>query len=154
MPITQAVMGELRGLDSELDLMSQAIADRLGVNRTDARCLDLIHEVGSMTPSQLAERMGLTAGAITTVLDRLERGRWIVRGHDTVDRRRVLVRNNEAMGGIVHPLYRDLQSATRRALSAYSDAELQLILEFLRRTRSIVANHTRRVRTTTRRAAG
>ena len=70
--IQQALL-EIRALDGELDLMDQAIADRLGMHRTDAQCMDIISRFGPMTAGDLADRVGLTAGAITAVLDRLVR---------------------------------------------------------------------------------
>src|SRR5258708_15772245 len=83
--LIEQALGELRALDGELDLMDQAIADRLGMNRTDAQCMDIISRLGPMTAGELAERVGLTPGAITAVLDRLERGHWIRPVHGTLD---------------------------------------------------------------------
>ena len=51
----------------------EAVAARLGLNATDLRSLDLIGSEPEMTPSRLAELTGLTTGAVTGILDRLER---------------------------------------------------------------------------------
>src|SRR6202035_2269160 len=107
--LIEQTLQEIRALDGELDLMDQAIADRLGMNRTDAQCMDLVSRLGPMTAGELAERVGLTPGAITAALDRLERGHWIRRVHDTVDRRRVMVAGGEAHEVEMDTLFRRLR---------------------------------------------
>ena len=144
--LIEHTLQEIRALDGELDLMDQAIADRLGMNRTDAQCMDLISRLGPMTAGELADRVGLTAGAITAVLDRLERGHWIRRVHDTVDRRRVMVSGGQAQHAKMQPIFAELRKATREVLRRYSGEQLELIADFLRRTTAIVAQHRQRLR--------
>jgi DNA-binding MarR family transcriptional regulator len=144
--LVEQALQELRALDGELDLMDQAIADRLGMNRTDAQCMDLISRLGPMTAGELADRVGLTAGAITAVLDRLERGHWIRRVHDTVDRRRVMVERGPAQQVRMEPIFARLRRSTREVLGRYSEAQLDLIADFLRSTAAIAAQHRRRLR--------
>lgn len=67
----------------------ELVAARLGINRTDLRCLDLLHETGTMSAGPLAVGSGLTTGATTRMLDRLERIGYIRRLPDREDRRRV-----------------------------------------------------------------
>jgi len=69
----------------------QAVAEAIGLNRTDMRCLDVIQREGPVPAGRLADETGLTTGAITTVLDRLERAGFARRTRDPADRRRVLV---------------------------------------------------------------
>lgn len=145
--LVQEVIAELRDVDSELDLMDQAIADRLGLNRTDAQCMDIITRYGPISAGDLAERVGLTAGAITAVLDRLERGRWIRRAHDTVDRRRVMVcPNHQSQRKLMQPIFSGLVVNTRELLDRYSSDELELIANFLRRVATVAAEHRQRLR--------
>jgi len=144
--LIEHTLQEIRALDGELDLMDQAIADRLGMNRTDAQCMDLISRLGPMTAGELADRVGLTAGAITAVLDRLERGHWIRRVHDTVDRRRVMVSGGQAQHVKMQPIFAELRKSTREVLRRYSGEQLELIADFLRRTTAIVAQHRQRLR--------
>jgi len=144
--LIEQALQEIRALDGELDLMDQAIADRLGMNRTDAQCMDLISRLGPMTAGDLAERVGLTPGAITAVLDRLERGHWIRRAHDTVDRRRVMVSRGQAEHTKMAPIFARLQRSTREVLGRYSKEQLELIADFLRRTAAIAAQHRQRLR--------
>jgi DNA-binding MarR family transcriptional regulator len=144
--LIEQALGELRALDGELDLMDQAIADRLGMNRTDAQCMDIISRLGPITAGELAERVGLTAGAITAVLVRLERGHWIRRVHDTVDRRRVIVERGQAQHAKMAPIFARLRRSTREVLGRYSEGQLEVIADFLRRTGAIAAQHRQRLR--------
>jgi DNA-binding MarR family transcriptional regulator len=144
--LIEQTLQEIRALDGELDLMDQAIADRLGMNRTDAQCMDLISRLGPMTAGELADRVGLTAGAITSVLDRLERGRWIRRERDSADRRRVIVYGSQAEHAKMQPIFAALRKSTREVLGRYSKEQLELIGDFLRRTAAVAAQHRQRLR--------
>src|ERR1700733_11041636 len=83
-----AAMRDVSGLSV---LHSQAVAGRLGINSTDLECLDLV-ERGPVAAGALAGATGLTTGAITGVIDRLERAGFVRREADSADRRKVLVR--------------------------------------------------------------
>jgi DNA-binding MarR family transcriptional regulator len=144
--LIEQALQELRVLDGELDLMDQAIADRLGMNRTDAQCMDIISRLGPISAGELAERVGLTAGAITAVLDRLERGNWIRRVHDTVDRRRVMVQIGQTQHARMEPIFARLRRSTRQVLARYTEEQLDLIADFLRRTAANAAQHRQRLR--------
>ena len=144
--LIEQALQEIRALDGELDLMDQAIADRLGMNRTDAQCMDIVSRLGPIAAGDLADRVGLTAGAITAVLDRLERGHWIRRVHDTVDRRRVMVWGSQAQHTKIQPIFARLRQSTREVLGRYSEQQLELIADFLRRTAAIAAEHRERLR--------
>src|SRR5215831_10447256 len=82
---------EVRANQRATDVVDELICQLLGVNRTDARCLDILDQHGSMTAGDLAEASRLTTGAITAVIDRLERAGLAHRVPDPSDRRRVLV---------------------------------------------------------------
>ena len=81
-----------RELSAATIMFHQAIADRLGLNPTDHKCLDLLASKGLMTAGELAEMTGLTTGAITGVIDRLEAAGFAAREDDPNDRRRVILR--------------------------------------------------------------
>ncbi len=75
-----------RDLSTETILLHQAIADRLGLNPTDHKCLSLLLDAGEpITAGELAVRTGLTTGAITGIVDRLERARFVRRERDPND---------------------------------------------------------------------
>jgi hypothetical protein len=86
----------------------EAVADRLGINPTDLRCLDLATLEPGLTPTRLAELAGLTTGAITGVLDRLERAGFVRREADPDDRRRLRVQLVSGRLGEVGDYYKPL----------------------------------------------
>ena len=116
-------------------LFSQAAAERLGLNSTDLECLGMI-AAGPTTAGQLARATGLTTGAITGVIDRLERAGYARREHDKTDRRRVLVHVNPGAMEKAAPIFEPMRRASAEALSRYTDTELALILDFLTRAQA------------------
>jgi DNA-binding MarR family transcriptional regulator len=117
-------------------LLHNAIASRSGINVTDMQCINLLQLRGPMTPGQLADAMFLTTGgAITTVIDRLERAGMVRRRRDEQDRRRVLVEAAEE--GPVTELSGRFQPVAEmygKLLDTYTDEQLELILDYLTRT--------------------
>jgi DNA-binding MarR family transcriptional regulator len=111
-------------------LHSHAVADRLGMNSSDMECLDILHLRGEATAGELAAATGLTTGAITGVIDRLERASFARRERDRRDRRKVLVRPLPAALETVAPLFAPLQRSVDELMSRYSDEELRLLLRF------------------------
>ena len=126
----------LRAVSGQGVLYSQALAAALGVNSTDLECLDVIVLRGPVTAGTLAAETGLTTGAITGVIDRLERRGFAVREPDPSDRRKVLVRARPAALGRIEPLTRPMQMAMASTLSAYDDERLALLLDFLQRAQA------------------
>ena len=86
-----------------------------------------------MSPSALARRAGLHPATMTGILDRLERGGWIARERDPSDRRAVLVRVDRERYGELLSHYTGLSRAMNKLLSDYSDSELAVIADFMRR---------------------
>jgi DNA-binding MarR family transcriptional regulator len=131
-------------LDNAFDSLA---AERLGVNRTDLHCLNIIENSGGLTAGELAAGAGLTTGAVTGVIDRLERAGYARRTPDPADRRRVKVevtaefyRRAERIWG---PMAADWESALSCRFTA---AELERIIEFLRATNEVGRRQLDRVR--------
>ncbi len=124
----------VRSYQQDIDRFDQAVADRLGVNRTDMRCLDIClaeAEAGRrLTPKQLAVRSAMSPSAITTVLDRLERAGYVVRVRDTVNRRLVLITLTPAFAELAREIFAPVAAAGVAALAGYSAADLELLIEF------------------------
>jgi DNA-binding MarR family transcriptional regulator len=128
---------EVRRSQAATDRYDQAVADAIGLNRTDMRCLDVIQREGPVPAGRLADETGLTTGAITTVLDRLERAGFARRTRDPTDRRRVLVElAPEAMGG-AGDYYSEHMALSERLYRRYSEEQLALLLEFTRASREL-----------------
>src|SRR5579871_772604 len=126
----------MREVSGQGVLYSQAVAERLGVNSTDLECLDFILAGGAITAGALAEATGLTTGAITGVIDRLERRGFALRERDRDDRRKVLVRALPRVAKEIGPLFAPMERAALGALSTYPESELELLLDFLTRIRT------------------
>ncbi len=115
-------------------LFHQAIAERLGLGPADHKCLDLLVERGSMTGSELAAVTGLTSGAITGVVNRLERAGYIQRRADPDDgRKQVLTPVPESLDAI-QAVFRDIGPASGDLLEGFDVHQLTAIAEFLTRT--------------------
>jgi DNA-binding MarR family transcriptional regulator len=134
-----------------VDGLDEAVANYLGVNRTDLRCLDVLLAQGSATPGYLAAAVGLTTGSVTTMLDRLEGLGYLQRTPDPADRRRVEVRPTAEAINAAARLYGPLVQDGQRDLARYTMAELELFLDFLQRDRPRQEAHAERIRNLPRR---
>lgn len=123
-------------------LFHQAVADRLGLNPTDHKCIDLLASAGSTTPGELAEATGLTTGAITGVIDRLEAAGFVRREDDPNDRRRVLIRVNPRRYRDIARLFEPFGKAMTEMGSRYSEQELTTILDFMNRSVEVLRQAT------------
>src|SRR5262245_15693306 len=108
--LEDALSAAMRDVSGQSVLYSQAVAGRLGMNSTDLECLDHIMR-GPVTAGRLAELTGLTTGAITGVIDRLERIGLARRADHPDDRRKTLVCALPAVGERVTPLFEPMQRA-------------------------------------------
>ena len=119
--------------------LHQAIAQSVGLNATDTKCIDLILRGpgGSVTAGWLSDKTGLTTGAITHILDRLEKGRFVERVRDTQDRRKVFVRVRAESLEPLTPKYEAIGRAYLRLMEEYSDKDLQLICEYMEKVSQI-----------------
>ncbi|GII62359.1 hypothetical protein Skr01_24440 [Sphaerisporangium krabiense] len=115
-------------------LHSQAVADRLGLNATDSRCLDILRRTGPITAGQVAELTGLTTGAITGVVDRLEKPGYVRRVRDEEDRRRVIIVPVPEEELPIDACLRDIGRRLEEFLRTYTDEQLAVILDFLSRS--------------------
>jgi DNA-binding MarR family transcriptional regulator len=129
-----AVLREVRRMTAQSVLISQAVSERFGLSSSDLECLDLALLSGGATAGEFAKATGLTTGAITGVIDRLERAGYVRREKDPTDRRKVIVRARPAMTRRIAPLYDSLQREMTALWSGYSDEQLASILDFLTRS--------------------
>jgi DNA-binding MarR family transcriptional regulator len=129
------LIDEVRRSQLATDRFDQAVADALGLNRTDMRCTDVLDREGRVTAGRLAEATGLTSGAITTVIDRLERAGFARRVQDPADRRRVLVELTPEMRDRGRSFYVPHAEMAERLYKRYSEDELKLLLGFVREAR-------------------
>jgi DNA-binding MarR family transcriptional regulator len=129
--IIQAISEKFKEMSTETIILHQAVADVLGLHITDHKCLDLIHRFGSMPAGRLAELTGLTTGAVTGIIDRLEGAGYVRRINDPKDRRRTIVEptRNRKLERKIEAIFLPLHERMHKLLSSFSDGELAFLLD-------------------------
>jgi DNA-binding MarR family transcriptional regulator len=140
-----AAIDTIRGWQTDQDIFDEAAATYAGINRTDFRCLDILDRGGRMTAGQLATAARLTSGAVTAVLDHLEKAGFARRVRDPADRRRVLIEVMPDLLAQSMPIYGPIIKEGARTMATYTDEQLETILDFMLRGRDLLARNTTRV---------
>ena len=145
--LQQALSEQLgRRLSAYTLMFHQAMAEHLGLNATDLKCLDLARGVKTLTAGQLAELTGLTTAAVTSILDRLEKAGFVRRERDASDRRKVIVRPLPGREEEVEHLFASLNDAMSQLFAHYSTDELAFLHEFATRLGQIMQSETGKLR--------
>jgi DNA-binding MarR family transcriptional regulator len=131
---TAEIRDSIRALRIQLSLLNYRVGSELKLKDVDLDCFDIVDAYGPLSPSALAQRAGLHPATMTGILDRLERGGWVVRERDPSDRRAVIVRTQRDSYAKLLRLYAGMNRAMNKLLAGYSDSELEVIADFLRRT--------------------
>lgn len=109
------------------------VAERLGLSATDHKCLDLAIRAGEpLTAGRLAQLSGLTTGAVTAVIDRLEKLGYARRVRSETDRRRVFIELPEDQLARVNEITSSLGRSAEAILEKYSAQDQQKIISCLR----------------------
>jgi DNA-binding MarR family transcriptional regulator len=146
--LLESITEASRALSAVTVMFHQAMADRMGLNATEHKCADILVRSGPVTAGQLAELTGLTTGAITGIVDRLEKAGYVRREKDPNDRRRVIIQPSLAperaayLGG----LFESLNQAVARLTANYTEGELDVILDFLQRSATMMHDETHKLR--------
>jgi DNA-binding MarR family transcriptional regulator len=135
--LVEEVSREIAEFQSASDLVDEAASARLGINRTDLRCLGLLFVRGSMSAGQLAQASALSPGAMTTALDRLESAGYARRVRALEDRRGILIEITEEARRRIEEIYAPIGRAGIARLESYTDEQLQLLRDFLREGRAL-----------------
>jgi len=146
------VTDEVREQQIAYDRFHDAVAVYLGINRTDLRCLDILDLAGRQTAGELATRMGMSTGAVTAMLDRLEKTGYVRRLRDPGDRRRVLVEPTELAGERGQEIYGPFGEQVEPMFARFTDAQLALVRDFLRLGNEFYEVQTSRIERLARRA--
>jgi len=109
----------------------QAVADAAGLNRTDMACLDVLTREGPQTAGELAQQTGLSSGAMTAALDRLEHAGYASRVRDAGDRRRVIVEPTTAVQRL-HAYYAEHSAYAEQLAAVLTSEEMELLLWFFK----------------------
>jgi DNA-binding MarR family transcriptional regulator len=129
----QIIVNRFREMSTETVMFHQAVADELGLYITDHKCMDIIHRFGAMPAGRLGEMTGLTTGAITGMIDRLEKAGYVRRTNDPKDRRKTIVEpvRNKKLERKIEMIFTPLHERMHKFLSSYSESELTLLLDIM-----------------------
>lgn len=120
-------------------VMHEAIARKAGLSGTDHKYLGLLIENGEMTAGEFSKHTGLTTGAVTGLIDRLEKKGLVSRKFDSVDRRKVIiVPDTIKTMELLEPLFTELQEKTKALINSFSDEELQIVERYFSSAISIM----------------
>ncbi|WP_405165803.1 MarR family transcriptional regulator [Nocardia sp. NBC_01499] len=119
----------------------------LGLSAVERKCMDTLRILGPVTAGVIAEHTGLTSGAVTGLVDRLEKAGYAKRTRDQQDRRKVLVElvPNEQADALMGAAFIPFGAEMTELMSRYTPAELVAISDWIRRTTDILVTNTRRI---------
>jgi DNA-binding MarR family transcriptional regulator len=130
--VTERLAELSRTLSQATVLFHTRVAEHVGLSTTDHKCLDLaIQADRPLTAGQIAELSGLSTGAVTGVIDRLERAGYVRRVRDPQDRRKVLVEVSRRSLVRYDGVFDGLTAALDRALADYTDGELAVVARYV-----------------------
>lgn len=135
-----------RAHEAANDAFDEVAREKLGINRTDLRCLNIVDNQGPMTAGRLAELSGLTTAAVTSVLDRLERAGYARRVREQEDRRQVMVEVTPLLAERATPIWGPLGEEAHSALMRLPAEGLQALIDFYRLGIELNERHIERVR--------
>ena len=141
------VVRALRRVNFQGSIFGQSVAIRLGLSESDIDALELLIDTGAATAGKLSDLMGLTTGAVTRVIDRLEQAGYVRRTTDPADRRRVVVEVVPERVATVQSLLASLERASEEEVGRYTAEQLALINDFLSRMADLTQAEAARLRT-------
>jgi DNA-binding MarR family transcriptional regulator len=130
-----------RKVGAQAVLISDLVATRVGINSTDLECLDLLQLAGPTTAGQMSAHSGLTTGATTAVIDRLERAGFVRRRRDPEDRRVVVVEVLHHCGSHIAPLYQKIQEEMAKVHEHFTNREMAIVVRYLTEALEAGARH-------------
>jgi DNA-binding Lrp family transcriptional regulator len=128
-------------------MFHEAVGKLVGLSSVERKCIDVLQRLGPVPAGAIAEHTGLTTGAVTGLVDRLENAGYVYRERDPRDRRKVVVRlrpnaqMDALMGSAFGPFIEDMT----KIMARYDDAELQAITDWVGRTTEALVANTRRI---------
>jgi DNA-binding MarR family transcriptional regulator len=130
----------LREVNNQISLLSHRVSTRAEIKDIDLDTLDYLSQHGPLSATSLATGIGIHPATMTGVLDRLEKGGWILRERGSSDRRAILVRIDPTRNSDLLGLYAGMDSGMDDVVASFTDEQLDVITDFLRRTAE--AGHT------------
>jgi DNA-binding MarR family transcriptional regulator len=134
--VIQAITAKMKDMSTETILFI-----------TDHKSFDLIHRFGSMPAGKLAELTGLTTGAVTGIIDRLEKAGYVKRTNDPKDRRRIIIEStrNRKLERKIETVFIPLHEKMYKLLSSYTDSELTFLLKAMTQIIDLTSNESKKL---------
>ncbi|MFF3910687.1 MarR family winged helix-turn-helix transcriptional regulator [Streptomyces sp. NPDC001848] len=129
--LANRIIASMTDLAGALGRLNDLVAQRLGVAQTDLLCLHVLNRAGASTAGALSSQLGRTTGAVTHMIDRLEKAGYVRREPDPQDRRRVLVEASAPGLERIASFYEGMDARSRRLMATFSDDQLAAIHAFL-----------------------
>ena len=128
-------------------MFHEAVGELVGLSSVERKCLDVLQRLGPVTAGAIAKHTGLTTGAVTGLVDRLETAGHVERTRDPTDRRRVVVRlrSNPQMDALMGAAFGPFVDDMAEIMARYDEAELRAITDWIRRTTDVLVANTRRI---------
>ena len=141
--------GELLGREftTAIVMFHEAVGRLLGLSAVERKCVDVLRRLGPVTAGTIGEHTGLTTGAVTGLMDRLEKAGYVQRARDPHDRRKVVVQllPNEQMDALLATAFDPFTDDMTKMAARYSDAEFRAITDWIRGTTDLLIANTRRI---------
>jgi len=141
-----SVIRSLRRVNLQGSFFGQTVAIRFGLSESDVEALELLLDTGAATAGRLSELMGLSTGAVTRVIDRLEQAGYVRRVPDSSDRRRVVVELVPEKMEAMEATMAKFGDKSAAEMKRYSDDELTVINDFLTRMAAVTRDEANALR--------
>jgi DNA-binding MarR family transcriptional regulator len=128
-------------------LFQAAVAESLDLNVIDLFALQVLRSGAAETPSDLAREVGVTTGAATKILDRLQSGGFVVRKHDPNDRRKILLSLAPTAIGRIEELYQPMAHSLHSLIEGASEEQLRFLLKFAEGSSTAAAGEAAKLKT-------
>ena len=143
--LVNELMMAVRKLTRASLMLQYAVAEKMKLNATDAECIDFLMEMGPSTAGDLAKATRLTTGAITNVIDRLEKAGFVKRENDPDDRRKVIIRFVPKKHEKAKHYYDAMASDVSALFSSYDEKKLKMLLQHSNSLREIFQKHAEKI---------
>lgn len=139
------LMMAVRKLTRSSLMLQYAVAEKMNLNATDAECIDFLMEMGPSTAGDLAKMTRLTTGAITNVVDRLEKAGFVKRESDPQDRRKVIIRYIPKKHEKTKHYYDAMAADVYQLFTEYNESKLKALLQHSDSLREIFQKHAEKI---------
>ena len=135
-----------RELSTRMVMFHSAVAEHFGLSATEFKCLDVLGRAGPITAGELADNTGLTTGAITKIVDALERRGFVRRERSQTDRRKVIVHGLPQAEEEVGQIFGSLARGMVKIMAPYSEAERAVVADYVTKVVQLLKEETEKLR--------